>query len=143
MEEEFFKSIVEKYILPEIPQLEPLYSGENTSPSPTEEGPQVRHHTSPPPYSHARTSARSSNTAIESLRDSHVEDWRYTSRLWEEGQVLNEMPTVEEETLSGIPIRYKVVVRLRGQCGEGQASSKRRAKHMASKDLSQKLGLFP
>lgn len=66
---------------------------------------------------------------------------RYTSELKEYGDHNDVAPQYTPEILSTEPPLYRCRVALKGVTGEGMSRTKREARHLASKDLYQRLGL--
>ncbi|KAJ9303855.1 hypothetical protein DTO217A2_6665 [Paecilomyces variotii] len=68
---------------------------------------------------------------------------RYTSLLYEQGQMLCAMPEYEEQgefSSTGLPW-FSATVRFRGVEGHGSGPNKKIARHAASKDACDKLGI--
>jgi hypothetical protein len=140
--EEDYKSITENCIIPEIQDLDAERSEAHarTLRSPSSSNHRVEN--SPPPYSYVRMESEQTNIELQLPDRSSVEIWRYTSRLWEEGQCCNEVPEVDDEMISSYPTRFRCAVKFRGRQGRGEASSKKQAKHIASKDICEQLGIY-
>jgi dsRNA-specific ribonuclease len=62
--------------------------------------------------------------------------------LKEHGDHTGAKPKYTSETLSLEPPFYKVLVNLNGVTGEGRATTKKQAKHQASKDACQRLNFM-
>ncbi|KAL4983994.1 hypothetical protein BDW68DRAFT_190838 [Aspergillus falconensis] len=137
--EELFKSIILKCIIPEIQDLDAQRPEAHAG---SESSSNHRHENSPPPYSYARTETEQPDIEPQGPDRPDVEIWRYTSRLWEEAQRYCEIPEVDDEMISSFPTRYRCAVKFRGRRGEGEASSKKQAKHIASKDVCRQLGIY-
>jgi hypothetical protein len=137
-----FKTIITKWIIPEIRGLQ-AYAGRPRSESVHDR----RDRSSPPPYSYARVqseTAESQQPAIEPqrLNSSNIEIWRYTSRLWEVAQLRNlPPPNVTDTQLRGFPARFRVIVEFGRVQAQGEASSKKQARHIASRDVCSQLGI--
>lgn len=135
---EEYESIINDYIVPEIPELNPQSSGSDSDISQSSLG---RNESSPPPYS-TTTGATIHNNETQIPSPSSVNMWSYTQRLWEEGLSSGQLPTVAEEMLCTFPPRHKLILTYRGVRGEGEASTKKQAKHIASKHICQQLGIL-
>ncbi|KAL4874552.1 hypothetical protein BJY04DRAFT_211981 [Aspergillus karnatakaensis] len=136
-----FRAIITKWIIPEIRSLQ-AHAGSPRS----ESVPNPRDQSSPPPYSSTRIQSEtveSQQPAREPQRSnsSNVEIWRYTSRLWEEAQLHDLPPKCTDTQLSNFPTRFRVIVEFRGAQGQGEASNKKQAKHIASRDVCWQLGI--
>jgi hypothetical protein len=139
---ENYKDIVEKYLVPEMPEIDLQFSASNASFS--QSGIAVSRdsgESSPPPYS-STSGVELQATQSQSTSCSDIEIWRYTSRLWEEGTSFGQFPIVKDEMLRSFPPLFRVTVDFKGSRGEGEALNKRQAKHIASKDVCQKLGII-
>ncbi|QKX61723.1 uncharacterized protein TRUGW13939_08878 [Talaromyces rugulosus] len=128
-----YKHMVDEYLVSEVFDISSQYAESNSSTGLNE--------CSPPPYSTARE-AEPQDPERQSPSRSDIEIWRYTSRLWEEGTSSGQVPAVTDELLRRFPPLYKVTVDFKGLEGEGQAPNKKQAKHIASKDICQKLGII-
>lgn len=85
---------------------------------------------------------RSPSTSVRrSLSEDDPELPRYTMTLKERGDVDGFEPEYDISTLSLIPPRFKAVICLGKSSYEGQASTKKRAKHLASKNACLSLGI--
>jgi Double-stranded RNA binding motif len=137
-----YKDIVERYLVPEMLAIDLQYFA--SSPSFSQSGIAISRdssESSPPPYSITR-GVELQATQSQSTSCSDIEIWRYTSRLWEEGTLFGQLPIVKNKMLRSIPPLFKVTVDFKGTRGEGEASNKKQAKHIASKDICDKLGII-
>jgi hypothetical protein len=69
------------------------------------------------------------------------ENAKYTSLLYEHGNMICSVPEYEEQQIRMSPQWFSVVVRFRGIEGYGEGPNKKTAKHLASKDACDKLGI--
>jgi hypothetical protein len=80
--------------------------------------------------------------AVESQRgDAPSDISRFTTLLKEYGDHIGEVPKYTSELLSQEPLLFKQCVRLRGVKGEGTGRTMKTARHYASKEACQRLGL--
>ncbi|OJJ37969.1 hypothetical protein ASPWEDRAFT_39676 [Aspergillus wentii DTO 134E9] len=124
-----FVNVISHHILPKIPQ-----QRSNTFTSSAESTNSSNDNSSPPPYS--QTIPRRAN---RNLDNSEAEISRYSSLLWERAQLFNTVPEVEDVFLSNYPTRFRVIIKFRGAHGVGEASNKKQAKHIASKNVCRQL----
>lgn len=137
-----FKAIITRWIIPEIRRLQAEAGSSRSESAPNHRDPSL-----PPPYSYAGVQperVQPQQPAIEPqrLNPSNIEIWRYTSRLWEEAQHRNlPPPGVTDIQLRGFPARFQTIVEFGGVQGQGEASTKKDAKHIASRDVCGQLAI--
>ncbi|KAL2807565.1 hypothetical protein BJX63DRAFT_436934 [Aspergillus granulosus] len=140
--EDAYKFDLNELIIPEIQGLHACASSPRSESTSSESD-----GSSPPPYSSVRAQSETvepQQPAIDPPQrpnSSNIDIWRYTSRLWEEGHLSNEVPSVTDTLLSSLPIRFRVTVAFRGRQGHGEAPNKKEAKHIASRAICQQLGI--
>ncbi|KAI9925503.1 hypothetical protein AWENTII_012848 [Aspergillus wentii] len=83
------------------------------------------------------------SVASGSISETDPDNWKYTSLLWEKGQMHNTTPVCTETCLSNFPTRFRVTIQFKGVQGSGDARNKRLAKHIAARAVCQALGFRP
>jgi hypothetical protein len=66
---------------------------------------------------------------------------KYTSALWREVQARGRVPEVVAQQISHSPVRFRVTVRFGEAQGSGEGQSKKAAKHLASREVCDQLGI--
>ncbi|KAL6238319.1 hypothetical protein BDW75DRAFT_247697 [Aspergillus navahoensis] len=140
--EEVYRPITENCIIPEIQDLDAPRPEAHAEILRSASRSNHRDEHSPPPYTYVGMESEQPTIELQVPDRSSVEVWRYTSRLWEEAQCCNELPEVHNEMIGGFPTRFRCAVKFRGRQGKGEASSKKQAKHIASKDVCEQLGIY-